>query len=215
MSIIESIPLSLSETIGSLMTSLVDAQAQAARATVEFIEDIGTVEGASELNTLHELRTVAFKYKKFDENFENKEFQVEVPLLGMVDIPLIAVKNATFHFNYKITQTTKEESTPTNTPVSVSNRSRSANNLIVGRSIKALPIAKPAKIVGKFEKKTTTSQANETGGLDVTIELEKAAMPVGLERILEMLENASMENQIDDDTASGETGSGGSNDANG
>ena len=214
MSIIESIPLSLSETIGSLMTSLVDAQAQAARATVEFIEDIGTVEGSSELETLHELRTVAFKYRKFDENFENKEFQVEVPLLGMVDIPLIAVKNATFHFNYKITQTTKEESVPSNTPLSINNSTRASNNLIVGKSIKALPIARPAKIVGKFEKKSSSSQASETGGLDVTIELEKAAMPVGLERILEMLENAAMESQMEEPSDGNSDASDGGSDAN-
>ncbi len=131
----------------------------------------------------------------------------------MVDIPLIAVKNATFHFNYKITQTTKEETTPSNSPLSINNSTRASNNLIVGKSIKALPIAKPAKIVGKFEKKSSSSQANETGGLDVTIELEKAEMPVGLERILEMLENAAMESQAEEptDDGSADTNNGGSN----
>mgnify|MGYP004003558717 FL=1 len=108
MNIVDSIPLSLGETIGSLMTSIIDAQAQAARATVEFIEDVGTVEGSSDLDSVHELRSVSFKYKKFDENFENKEFVVDIPLLSMVDIPLVSIKNAKFSFNYQITQTTKE-----------------------------------------------------------------------------------------------------------
>lgn len=212
MSIVESIPLSLGETIGSLMTSLVDAQAQAARATVEFIEDIGTVEGASELDTLHELRTVAFKYKKFDENFDNKEFQIEVALLGMVDIPLIAVKNATFHFNYQITQTTKETEQPQSNNLSLTKKKLGDNQLVANSSIRPIQIAKPATIVGKFEKKTTTStsQAIEKGGLDVTIELEKAAMPIGLERILDMLELASNESQLEsDDSNDGNENEGG------
>ena len=204
MNIVDSIPLSLGETIGSLMTSIIDAQAQAARATVEFIEDVGTVEVSSDLDSVHELRSVSFKYKKFDENFENKEFVVDIPLLSMVDIPLVSIKNAKFSFNYQITQTTKENQSAS--PAKSASSASGSKKVVLGKMMKPLPITKSASIIGKFKKQpaksasssNTSTSAQETGGLDVTIELEKVPLPIGIDRILEILELAASENKVDE-----------------
>ena len=62
-----------------------------------------------------------------------------------------------------------------------------------------------AVITGRFKRPvstssgTTSSTAKETGGLDVTIELEKAPLPVGIDRILDMLELAATESKADDE----------------
>lgn len=204
MSITDSIPLSLGETIGSLMTSVIDAQAQAARATVDFIEDVGTEAGSGDLGAVHDLRTLSFKYKKLDENFESKDFVLEIPLLSMVDIPMVAVKSAKFSFNYQITKTT-----PQNDQAQAHedlDSEEKANPTIDNKKKSTLPMARAPRIEGRFKpvKKdnSTPSQvstsAQETGGLDVTIEFEKASMPVGIDRILEALELASAEKKVDD-----------------
>lgn len=205
MSITDSIPLSLGETIGSLMTSVIDAQAQAARATVEFIEDVGTEAGSGDLGAVHDLRTLSFKYKKLDENFESKDYVLEVPLLSMVDIPMVAVKSAKFSFNYQITKTTPQnDKSLVHEDLSHEGKTNPAmdnkkNTLPMARSPRIEGRFKPAKIDNSTPSQVSTS-AQETGGLDVTIEFEKAPMPVGIDRILEALELASTEGSVDDNS---------------
>ena len=199
MSIIENLPLTLSETLSALLTSVIDAQAQAARSTVEFIQDVGTVDGTLDSTTAASLRQVKFRFRKFDEDFENKEFELEVPLLSMVEIPLITVKSAEFSFNYRITQTSKPDDADTGSSGSGTGSTPGAVAIspALANAAFAKLAAKPAVITGKFEKKNpekTTSQV--VGGLDVKIVLEQAPPPVGIERILDMLELAASENEV-------------------
>ncbi len=194
MAIVSSDPLSLGQTLGTLLTAVIDAQAQAARATVEFIEEVGIVDDNSEAGSSRDLRHVEFKYKKLDENFESNEFVLELPLLSMVDIPLLAVKTATFKFNYQITKTTKpsdSDSTP----------KASSSNTLAAKPTSRLTLykARPALLEGAIRKKSFATETEEKGGLDITVEVEKAALPVGLDRILEILELAATETKASDE----------------
>lgn len=176
-----STPLSLAEILGSALSSVIDAQAQSARATVEFIKDVGIIPPATPGGE-EKLRTLLFRYRKLDENQREADFVVEIPLLGIIDIPMISVKNAAFAFSYEVTNTnpgTKEISTS------------SAGSNYLSR------LAAPAQLKGRVTRTPSATSGSEKASLQVKVELEKSAMPVGLEKILDILEVAAAERKTE------------------
>lgn len=168
-----STPLSLAEILGSALTAVIDAQAQSARASVEFIKEVGLVAGSPDEQ--EKLRTVLFRYRKLDENQLEADFQVEIPLLGMVDIPMVSVKSASFSFNYDISETA-----PSEKPAAPS----------TNKFLSALTA--PARIKGRVSKGSQIT-SSEKASLQVRVELEKSPMPIGIEKILDILEVAAAE----------------------
>ncbi len=66
--------LELSQLLGSLLASVVEAQAASARATVDFVESVGFEPGTDG----ERMRTVRLRYRKKDENSIPADFEVEV-----------------------------------------------------------------------------------------------------------------------------------------
>jgi hypothetical protein len=166
--------LSLGNVLGTILAAVVDAQAQSARATVEFINDVGflpPVEGQSE-----RLRTVSFVYSKLDENQQRAEFTVEVPLLSLVEIPMVGVKKATVSFAYEITLAT---------PAPAAGTPPGPRAALFAR------VSAPAVLKGRIADRAAGGQ--ERANLQVQIELEKSPPPVGLDRILDILQVAAAE----------------------
>jgi hypothetical protein len=159
--------LSLGDALGSILGAVIDAQAQSARATVDFINDVAFVPVAA--GQPERLRTVKFQYTKLDENGRPADFTVELPLLSLVDIPLVSVKKATISFVYEITQASAAASEPA--------PARPLGSLL-----------RPATLKGRVvdSKPETRERAN----LQVSIELEKSELPPGLDRVLDILQVA-------------------------
>jgi hypothetical protein len=99
--------LELSELLGALLGAVVDAQAASARATVDFIESVGF----EVVGTERQMRTVRMRYTKKDENGEFAEFEVDVPLLALVNVPSLAVKQAVLTFGYDVVTATSGNDT--------------------------------------------------------------------------------------------------------
>lgn len=156
--------LSLSELLGTLLGSVVSAHAQAARATVDFVEDVG-FESTPEGETL---RTVAIRYSKRDENGEVAEFEVEVPLLALVNVPVLAVKQAKLAFSYDVMTQAEARSTES-----------------------AEIVRRPALLTGFVRSKPTPSTgpvAKSVASIDLDVTLEQQEMPVGVERLFDLAE---------------------------
>lgn len=180
----KSVPRSFSEILGGLMGAVIDAQAQAARATIDFIQEVGTVKGSLEDNKVHELRNISFNYTKKDENDKLSEFKLELPLLSIVEIPAINIKTAKFSFYYDVVDTVNVETEQT-TNTGTSNAS--ANKGFFSRK-------KPTRVVGKVSRETnSTSNIEKNAGIKVDIEFQQASLTVGMERILDMLELSTTE----------------------
>jgi hypothetical protein len=171
------VPLTLAQTLGSVLASIVEAQQQAARATVEFINDVGF--GPLGPTPDRKLVTTKFAFTKLDENRQPASFELEVPLLALVDIPLIVVRKATITLSYNVTETTTP-TTPTSPPTSG------------GASNSLFNLAKPAVIKGQLAKRSaatgTDAATREQASIDITVEVEKAAPAVGMDRLLDVLE---------------------------
>ena len=98
---------SLYELIGAPLMALVDAESQAAKATANFIKEMGfTVNHAEEEDTdpenFGDLRMVTFRYQKRGADGKPLSFKVEVPLLSLLPIPALQIKDAEMEFLAKI-----------------------------------------------------------------------------------------------------------------
>ncbi len=176
--------LPLFEIIGAPLIALVQAQTQAARATVEFIEKVGfdrkdSQEGSSELN-VGTLRMAEFRYTKMDENREPAEFVARVPVLSLVPIPGIQMKNAKISFTAKITDVYEEEAKTTQSTQVVKKPTWLKEALTQFRGSLAP------------EAKTTKENLAVRGNYELNIEVELEQLPIaaGIEKILNMMDQA-------------------------
>ena len=97
----ELVSLPVSYLIGSTLAAVVDAQTQSALAEIDFIKNIG-FDG----NGL--VKTVDFKYDKqvqTKNGLETSTGTITAPILSIVDVPYIRVKECRFHLDFKITDT--------------------------------------------------------------------------------------------------------------
>lgn len=104
------------QIIGAPLLALVQGQAQAAQATAEFIDRIGFVksedtntESPENEDALGDLRMITFNFQRADADGVLQTHKMEIPLLSIVPIPAIEIKNADLEFNIKVTDIQTEE----------------------------------------------------------------------------------------------------------
>lgn len=158
--------LELSQVLGALLASVVEAQAQSARATVDFVQEVGfdTTSGGSRL------RTVKLRYTKKNENDVPAEFEVEVPLLAMVNIPSLGVREAKLAFSYDVVTATSAGTRPQGGSIA------SDVSSVVLKGFVRRPTA-----TGNDAERRTTS-------IDLDVTLEQQEMPIGVERLFDLAE---------------------------
>ena len=170
--------LELAEVLGSLLGSVVEAQAQAARATWAFVDEVGfetTEDGAR-------MRTVRLRYRKQDENGEPAEFEVEVPLLAMVNIPALAVKEAKLSFSYDVVATESGKQGATAEGAGAGTVSGKLAK-VTGARMRGYVRRTPAG--GTEDGKTPT---RSTTAIDLDVTLAQQEMPIGVERLFDLAE---------------------------
>jgi Protein of unknown function (DUF2589) len=168
--------LGLGELLGSLLTAVVEGQAAATGSALDFVEKIGLAGDPDN----PEFRTVTVRYTKLDENQEPAEFELELPLLAMVNVPTITVKQAKVAFTYDVVTTTHESTTTGD------DDDKGAHPLT-----KIVRPVRPVTLVGYVPRRTsTTRDSTARTGIDVEVTVESQNLPLGLERLLELAELA-------------------------
>jgi len=168
--------LELSQLLGSLLASVVEAQAASARATVDFVESVGFEPGTDG----ERMRTVRLRYRKKDENSIPADFEVEVPLLALVNVPSLAVKQARLTFSYQVVRATAVEAQP---------------------APAALPLATrlaPATLTGFLRPppSPTPAPSRSTTSVDLDVTLEQQELPIGVERLFDLAELGMLEGEL-------------------
>jgi Protein of unknown function (DUF2589) len=167
--------LELGELLGSLLRSIVAAQEQSSRATVEFIDAVGLVTTAQDGEEVTALRTVALRYRKRDANGALTDFEVEVPLLSLVNPPALSVAEATLTFAYEVLSTEPAGDTP----------------VALGEPIGPLPIGRPVKLRGVVRSPTSTggpTEARTSFAVDVNVVVRQEPTPIGVQRLFNLAE---------------------------
>lgn len=194
--------------LGGPLMAVVNAQAQSAMASVNFIKQVGfkksTERQGLEGTSVDEPVYVTFKYPKMLAPYQPAQAekkdekgnvvtpavaaapavfeiqQLTVPILTMLPIPFIRIEETTIDFNAKINSV---ESTKTDQSIGVD-----ASTEVSGGFAWASAKLK----VSASYKKSTESSANveRTYSMAVHIKAVQDEMPAGMEKLLGILENA-------------------------
>jgi hypothetical protein len=167
-------PLGLGELLGSLLGAVVTAQQQSSRATLDFVEEVGFERRTAADGTVsHEIRSVALRYRKRDENGQQADFEVDVPLLALVNPPALAVSEATLTFNYDILSVAGAPPPP-------------APDAGPGPVV---PIGRPPVLRGVIRRRAAAETPKDASlSVDVTVTLRQEPPPVGVARLLDLAE---------------------------
>ena len=170
--------------IGGPLVAAVEAQAKAARSTVDFIQSVAykPATGANESNydATRELQTVDFVYKS-----GTNDVTLSVPLLVIVPIPYIRIDDMTIQFKANISAETASQDTTTATTTT------NVNANVTGRYGWG-----PAKVEASFSaaysaKKDSTSAANSKYAVEYTMDIYIHAVqddiPAGMQKVLNIL----------------------------
>jgi len=171
------------QLIGSPIVAIIQAEAMAARATAEFIENIGFVKQDEEVeNSYGRLRTVTFSYSKQDVNGRDMDEEIELPLLSLIPIPLLQVKDAQLSFNIKVIETVNETT--------------EQKKLSTARSFGAHAIETPTSLMAIYKPvSNSTDNTKSDTDIKVTVHLVQSDVPAGLQRLFQIMENAATSRQ--------------------
>lgn len=177
--------------IGSPLSACVEAQAQAACATANFIQSVGLCakktktkqEGAETQEEQYEAVTVEFSFMR-----GGNEVIVKVPLLTIVPIPYFAISTVDINFKATITgiDTTHYEQNASDTYDS-SEGSSKRRGFIFNRNKTTLKTTVSSK---KDSKATQDSSFSIESTIDVSVHAVQDSMPAGMAKMLEILNSA-------------------------
>lgn len=172
--------------IGGPLVAAVEAQAKAARSTVDFIQSVAYKpldNGTTDTNVVRELQTVEFAYE-----IGGQSAKLSVPLLSIVPIPYIRIDDMTIQFKANISAETASQDTTSEE----TNKNVNAN--VTGRYGWG-----PARVEASFNasysaKKDSTSAANSKYSVEYTMDIFIHAvqddMPGGMVEVLKILKES-------------------------
>ena len=171
--------------IGGPLTAAVEAQAEAAKSSVDFIKAVG-FDGEDG----GEVRNVTFNYKKPD----GTQGTLEVPLLTIVPIPFIRIDDLSIQFKANISSSTETTRSTSSSKEASATAEASARYLFF-----------QAKMNGSVSsKKDSTSTATSKYAVEYTIDVNVHAvqddMPKGMATVLGILNESIREGSgVDED----------------
>ncbi|MDH4240405.1 MAG: DUF2589 domain-containing protein [Phycisphaerae bacterium] len=191
--------------IGGPMKAAIEAQALAAKSTIDFIQAVGfkpvdedadpffsgTDDGSADIG---DVRYVTFKYTVFDEVANtNKLASLEVPILTIVPIPFIRIDEMSIDFMAKISETI----TNTHTDQDSSDAKASLSAKYGGKWWTPVSIGFNASYSSRHSSSTEANSRYQTEmTMNVRVRAVQDELPAGMSRILNMLETLIKQNPV-------------------
>lgn len=100
------------EIIGTPLRAIIEGETLAAQATAQFIKEIGFFDGKNE-DDFGSMRMVTFSYEKTDEEGNIVIATIQVPLLSILPIPMMQIKQTDLDYNISITSIEDDKATET------------------------------------------------------------------------------------------------------
>lgn len=190
--------------IGAPMKAAIEAQALAARSTIEFIQAVGfqrqntddslfpaVPQQGANAGTIPDgdfgpVRSVTFTYQQQNTNGQNQTVSLTVPLLTIVPIPFLRIEDMTIDFMAKMTEEFKN-----------SNQTNNEFNLNSTLSVGYKAFWSPVNAnfnVSLSSKHSSTNQSSSRFSTEATMNVHVKAvqdsMPAGLAKVLSILEQS-------------------------
>lgn len=165
------------QVIGGPLKACIEAQSDAAQSTWKFIREVGLTEKE---DGTRELTYVSFTYRR-----NGREATINVPLLTIVPIPYIAIKDIDIAFKANIsasssTSTTQSESLA----VDFGLKTSASVNFLMAKASMEMNVGVSSK---KDSKATAESKYSVEYTMDVAVKAGQDDMPAGMAKVLEML----------------------------
>jgi hypothetical protein len=177
--------LSLAQLIGAPIHALVDAEAQSAMATARFIRSVGFTGDSDGMGDLGSLQMARFKRRRRSADGTEEDVEVQIPLLSMLPIPALQIKDAELDYTVKIIQT---EALP--------QRQAEVNQLIKPQD--AGPLREPpATLRAAFAREPRPGERRSVDMLvKMKLRIEQADMPGGLAQLLALASETSSQTPL-------------------
>lgn len=188
--------LPLHDLIGATLVAIIEADAQAAQATLEYIETVGFVapskpETGEDGIAAGALRMAEFKYRKLDENNEVSDFVASVPVLALVPIPALQVQDARFKLTAQITDIAAQDKAAPQANAPGALATRAATSIVSRLQPRQYQLlTKPVASSGAKDQETRGNFH-----LEVEITMGQADLPLGMEKLFSMMDNAIREDK--------------------
>lgn len=174
--------LSLSQLIGAPINALVEAEAQAAMATARFIRQVGFTGTGGEMSELGELQMARFNRRRRNADGTVEDMEVQIPLLSMLPIPALQIRDAELDYTVRILQT--EAIQPTD----------GAQEAMTQRTPEGEPIA---RLRASFARDPRPGDRRSTDMLvKMKLRIEQADMPNGLAQLLALAAESSQQEAL-------------------
>jgi len=193
----EQTALSFYQLIGAPLYALVEAETYAAEATAQFIERVGFRRPAGQENDrppedFGELRKVTFYQERRGPDAEPATYKVEVPLLSILPIPALQIKDAELEFAVKVIETIASQGSPrpSETPDEPSKEKPAEE----GQRSKLVPTPPRVDLMTQMGRSRPSGPGVQRSQLDmqvyVKIRVEQADVPAGLSRLFNLMEES-------------------------
>lgn len=177
MASIEALPFG--DIIGGPLKACIEAQSNAAMATWNFIQNVGMVKSENDKD-VPKLAYVSFSYRR-----QGRSATINVPLLTIVPIPYIAIRDIDISFKAKISATSSSSYTQQNSQKFDFGMSVGASvNFLLAKASTEMNVGFSSK---KDSKATRDSKYSVEYTMDVAVKAGQEDMPAGMAKILEML----------------------------
>ena len=179
--------LSLAQLIGAPIHALVDAEAQSAMATARFVRSVGFTGPAEEgsMGDLGELQMARFKRRRRNADGTEEDVEVQIPLLSMLPIPALQIKDAELDYTVKIIQS---EALP--------QRQAEVNELVTPDEKGPLR-EPPATLRAAFARESRPGDRRSVDMLvKMKLRIEQADMPGGLAQLLALASETSRQTPL-------------------
>ena len=200
----EQTALSFYQLIGAPLYALVEAETYAAEATAQFIERVGFQRPAGEdpnrpPEDFGELRKVTFYQERRGPNAEPATYKVEVPLLSILPIPALQIKDAELEFAVKIIETISggERERPEQSTGGGTTEEKAEG----GPRSKLVPTPPRVDLMAQMGRSRPSGPGVQKSRLDmqvyVKIRVEQADVPAGLSRLFNLMEESISSTQVE------------------
>ncbi|WP_202320144.1 DUF2589 domain-containing protein [Archaeoglobus neptunius] len=166
--------LPIESLIGKPLEAAVKAQAYAAMTTARFVQEVGLDEDGN-------VRSVTFKFKRKELDPDTGDIvetdtTVEAPLLAILPVPFIRIKDMTIHFNFTIKTAAQD---------------KTSHDFSSQLTAKAGWGWGSVKLTASYGfKKESRSQVDRSSELDITVNAVQDEMPEGLRTLLSLLKES-------------------------
>lgn len=185
--------MELKDLISGPLVATIDADSIASRQYLNYLFEVGFESYNRETGEVGKMRMLTFQFTRNDVNGQSRQ-KVSIPLISLVPLPLLQVKEAGFDYDIQIVDAVKEESEETFSLKKGDVQQTDEDEKQMKLRVSLAPS------MGEGSSKATLRQGL-TANMKVKVRMQQADIPGGLANLLHLTANNTMIEEQKNDEA--------------